>query len=231
MSDAESPLADFRGTARLFPLPNLVLFPFVVQPLHVFEPRYRQLMEDALASDRLVALALLKPGWEADYNQRPPIYPGVCLGRIFKEERLADGRFNLLLHGVQRGRVVEELKTDRLYRTARIELIEEVPVISEAVENSLRLQLGQRVEAWFQEQDQARDQLRQLLQSSLPLGTLSDVFAYALPLAIEGKQELLEESDVERRARRLLALLDSLPVLEPAVSIAGRKFPPDFSAN
>jgi Lon protease-like protein len=231
MSDADLSLAHFRGRVRLFPLPNLVLFPFVVQPLHVFEPRYRQLMEDALADDRLLALALLKPGWEEHYHKRPPIYPGVCVGKIFKEERLADGRFNLLLHGSRRARVIEEIKTDRLYRTARVELIEEVNATSEALERSLRKQLGQRVTTWFQEQDQARDQLRQLLQSTLPLGTLCDVFAYALPLAVEMKQELLEEPNVEDRARQLLAQLDALATSETASSGADRKFPPDFSPN
>src|SRR5271157_5053748 len=99
MSGAAAGLSGFGGTVRLFPLPNLVLFPHVIQPLHVFEPRYRQLMEDALQADRLTAMALLQPGWEDTKNQRPAIHPVVCIGRIFKEERLADGRFNLLLQG------------------------------------------------------------------------------------------------------------------------------------
>ena len=102
---------------------------------------------------------------------------------------------------------------------------------SEAVERLLRKQLGRRVTTWFQEQDQARDQLRQLLQSTLPLGTLCDVFAYALPLAVEMKQELLEEPNVEDRARQLLAQLDALATSETASSGADRKFPPDFSPN
>src|SRR5213080_2405252 len=100
MSEDLSSLCDFQGTARLFPLPNLVLFPHVGQPLHVFEPRYRQLMADALDDDRLIALALLRPGWEEDYHKKPPIHEMVCLGRINNEEKLADGRYNLLLHGV-----------------------------------------------------------------------------------------------------------------------------------
>src|SRR5580700_9155649 len=104
MSQSTSALEGFSCTARLFPLPNLVLFPHVIQPLHVFEPRYRQLMEDALQADRLMAIALLQPGWEEDYHQRPPIHPVVCIGRIFKEERLEDGRFNLLLQGLCRAR-------------------------------------------------------------------------------------------------------------------------------
>src|SRR5277367_5921153 len=141
MSEAADELSGFGGTVRLFPLPNLVLFPHVIQPLHVFEPRYRQLMEDALQADRLMALALLKPGWEDDYHQRPPIHPIVCIGRIFKEERLADGRFNLLLQGLCRARVLEEFKTGKLYRTARVDVLPEAPA-SPAREQELRQILG-----------------------------------------------------------------------------------------
>ena len=72
----------FSGRARLFPLPNLVLFPHVVQPLHVFEPRYVDLLHDALEDDRLIAMSLLEAGWEKDYEGRPALYPTACLGRI-----------------------------------------------------------------------------------------------------------------------------------------------------
>ena len=116
MSDDLTSLDDFRGLARLFPLPNLVLFPSVIQPLHIFEPRYRQLTEDALKDDRLIGMALLRPGYEEDYHNSPPIYPVICLGRIYKEERLPDGRWNLLLHGLTRARVESEVDADRLYR-------------------------------------------------------------------------------------------------------------------
>src|SRR5215510_11390422 len=102
MSEAFSPLAGFTGTARLFPLPNLVFFPHVMQPLHIFEPRYRQMTADALAGDRLIALVLPTPGWEADYAGRPAIHPVVCLGQVVTEQRLEDGRYNLLLRGLTR---------------------------------------------------------------------------------------------------------------------------------
>src|SRR5436190_14980354 len=98
MSDA-SPLADVSGTARLFPLPNLVFFPQVVQPLHIFEPRYRQMTADALEGDRLIALVLPKPGYEADQSESPPVHPVACLGKIIADQKLEDGRYNLLLRG------------------------------------------------------------------------------------------------------------------------------------
>src|SRR5262245_36186596 len=109
---------DFTGSVRLFPLPNLVLFPHVVQPLHIFEPRYREMMEDALAGDGLIAMVLLAPGWERGYEGRPAIAPVACLGKILSHERLADGKFNLLLRGVSRAAIRREHPAERAFRQA-----------------------------------------------------------------------------------------------------------------
>src|SRR3990172_3672334 len=83
----------FSGVARLFPLPNLVMYPHVMQPLHIFEERYREMLEDAVAGDRLIAMALLKPGWETDYESRPPIARFACLGKAVTHPRTPDGRY------------------------------------------------------------------------------------------------------------------------------------------
>jgi Lon protease-like protein len=104
----------------LFPLPNVVLFPGVFLPLHIFEPRYRVMVEDALAGDRMIGMALLKPGFEAEYEGRPPIYAVGCAGLITHADRLADGRFNIVLQGVERFRVQEE-DDSRPYRLAVVE--------------------------------------------------------------------------------------------------------------
>src|SRR3954470_12159863 len=109
MNDDAQALAKFTGAARLFPLPNLVLFPHVVQPLHVFEPRYRQMTADALAGDRLIALVLLKPGWEDEYDARPAAHPCARLGRVVADQLLPDGRYNLLVRGLARLRVRDEV--------------------------------------------------------------------------------------------------------------------------
>src|SRR4051812_4932098 len=92
----------FTGRVRLFPLPSLVHFPGVDQGLHVFEPRYRQMSADALANDQLIALVLLKPDWEEEYDARPAIEPVACLGRMMHVERLDDGRYNFVLRGLAR---------------------------------------------------------------------------------------------------------------------------------
>src|SRR3954465_3453326 len=89
----------------LFPLPNVVLFPNVFLPLHIFEPRYREMVADALASDRMIGMVLLRPGWDRDYEGRPPLYAVGCSGVLTHNERLPDGRYNIVLRGIERFRI------------------------------------------------------------------------------------------------------------------------------
>jgi len=103
----------------VFPLPDVVLFPHTLLPLHIFEPRYRQMVKDSLATDRRIAMALLRPGWEVDYYGRPPIHPIAGAGEIIQHEELPDGRFNILLRGTMRIGITAELPIDKPYRMAR----------------------------------------------------------------------------------------------------------------
>jgi Lon protease-like protein len=114
----------------LFPLPNVVLFPNVFLPLHVFEPRYREMMADVIASDRMIGIVLLRQGWERDYQGRPPVFPIGCSGVITHFERLADGRYNIVLRGLERFRILQE-DHSRCYRRAAIEPLRECPPGSE----------------------------------------------------------------------------------------------------
>jgi Lon protease-like protein len=230
MSDDVSPLAHFTGTARLFPLPNLVLFPHVMQPLHIFEPRYRQMTADALAGDRLIALALLRPGWEADYDGKPAIHAVACLGRVVADQRLEDGRYNILLRGLSRLRVLEEIPTGKLYRTARVDLLPDCGAPSGKDERRLRRRLSASVAGWFPKQGAVLEQFRKLLRSELQLGPLADIITFALPMELAVKQELLEELDVGRRVRRLLGYMEG-HTQKAAAGESERKFPPEFSVN
>ena len=108
----------------LFPLPNVVLFPNVFLPLHIFEPRYREMVADALAGDRMIGMVLLRPGWDRDYEGRPPIYPIGCSGVLTHVEQLPDGRYNLVLRGLERFRILAE-NHERSYRRAAIEPLHE----------------------------------------------------------------------------------------------------------
>lgn len=215
------------GLVRLFPLPNLVLFPNVVQALHIFEPRYRQLMADSLEDNRQFAMALLQPGWEMQYENRPPIFPTVCLGEIHNETQLFDGRYNLLLTGLRRGEVIEEIPTDRLYRVARVRWQEEHPLDSATVQECTH-QVDRLVREWA-DRSQATKEISALLQAGLSLPVLVDVMGYVLPLSLEQKQSLLAEYDVHTRVTRLLDFLqERIGGLPPRSS---RPFPPNFSDN
>lgn len=223
-----SPLAEFDGQARLFPLPNLVFFPQVMQPLHIFEPRYRQMTADALDGDRLIALVLPRPGWEKDYADRPAIHPVACIGKILAEQRLEDGRFNLLLRGLARIRIGKELPSDKLYRIARAEILKDTPIEDTKLASDWRRRLAARMPGWFAHKSEVVEQFRKLLDSDLSVGTLCDIMAFALPLDAEFKQSLLEELAVEPRVKMLHDFMEGKKTL---ASVVGRRFPPDFSIN
>src|SRR5713226_7039685 len=110
--------SSFDGSVRLFPLPNLVLFPQTIEPLHIFEPRYRQMTADALATDRLIAMVLLKSGSEEEGEKLPALHSVGCLGKIVANQRLEDGRYNIVLHGFSRFRILCEIDRSKLYRSA-----------------------------------------------------------------------------------------------------------------
>lgn len=225
MNEDQTALAGFCGEVRLFPLPNLVLFPHVIQGLHVFEPRYKQLLTDSLAGDKLIGLVLLQPGWEEEYDAAPAIEPVACLGRIGWHEQLPDGRFNLRLRGLARIGLTEELPTDRRYRIARAELIPDVSPADLQRLKSLRRALAEAVLPRFAGDASAHQQLHELFSGDEPLGHICDVLAYALPLPLEMKQALLAESHVDLRAEIMIQ------TLQVSAARAERTFPPAFSLN
>jgi Lon protease-like protein len=110
----------------LFPLPEVVFFPQTILPLHIFEPRYRQMVSDCLAGERWLGVVMLRPGWEKDYEGRPPVCDIAGAGEIIQAEALPDGRYNILLDGRARIRILEELPSDgRPYRLARAQRLDE----------------------------------------------------------------------------------------------------------
>src|SRR5438552_777128 len=108
----------------LFPLPNVVLFPNVFLPLHIFEPRYRAMTADALKGDRIIGMVLLRPGHETNYEGRPTVYDVGCAGVITHSQALADGRYDIVLRGIEKFRITSEDLT-RPYRIGHVEAISE----------------------------------------------------------------------------------------------------------
>jgi uncharacterized protein len=228
--DLEFDAQTFSGVARLFPLPNLVLYPHVMQPLHVFEERYREMVVDALAGDQLIAMAVLEPGYEDDYDGRPPVATYACLGKIVAHHKLHDGRYNLLLLGVQRVRIAHELDPLRSFRQANVELLDDFyDFASPADRKRTQEQLLAAFRQHLPTTCELPEQLQEMLSGQLPLGLLTDLAAYALPLDLTVKQELLAECRVRARAEILLSQVQKLA--SAAKKKFTRPFPPPFSNN
>jgi len=193
----------------IFPLPDLIFFPHTLLPLHIFEARYRAMITDCLARDRRLAVVGLKPGYEATYHGKPPVYAVAGAGSIVRCERLATGRFNILLRGERRIRIEREVPTDTLYRMVVATPLPEVGVDRPglpALARTIRERCLQILEALGRSRNEMRDSLEAV---GSPAALADQVASGVIPDAAM-RQALLEELDLERRLERLAAALDDL---------------------
>jgi uncharacterized protein len=201
----------------LFPLPNCVLLPGAVLPLHFFEPRYIAMMQDVATrepAERLLAMALLRDGWEPHYYTRcAPLHDTVCVGRVIQHEVLADGKFNLLLLGLVRARVIEEIG-DLPYRQALFAPVEQGSIGLH--EPRLRDVLYQLV-VEFSARTGALpgDMIDGIFRTAPDTALLLDVLIYHLVPAGQTavKQSLLEEEHPYTRAKKLIKHLRTIAAL------------------
>ncbi len=228
LSDVEMP-THFSGVVRLFPLQDLVLFPGVVQALHVFEPRYRKMTRDLLADDQLVSICTCLEDIDSPMEVMvPKICPAVCISKVVAHRKLADGRFNLMVVGLKRANIVRELTVDQPYRMAAVDLVDDVfPGREETLE--LRADLLETCDSidLFRKSSQPAD-LQKMLSSDFHLGLLVDLICFTANLDCPARLEILQLQDIGDRCRRLIEFLidgcDSGNEPRPA-------FPPDFSNN
>ena len=190
----------------LFPLPNIVLLPRVVLPLHVFEERYRRMTADVLAGDKRMAMALLRPGWEANYTGRPSLHPAVCVGTVVAHERLSDGRYNLLLRGDYRGHIVREASDDP-YRSAEVEPLAEPSVMELDLADDRRRLRSMFAPGGRLASAPAATKFVELLGSPVPTSDAADLLAFHLIDDVAAKQRVLAEADPRERVRFVLAAL------------------------
>jgi Lon protease-like protein len=193
----------------IFPLPETVFFPSELLPLHLFEPRYRQMAEDTIARDRQLVVVLLRPGWEEDYYGNPPVHDVATMGHIDEHEKLPDGRFNIVLRGIERVRLVTpqsesaERFEGRLYRARETRPLPESPpppgVSLQAITRRLR-ELEGELAATTQTKKWASRGAADFRELVNTLSATSDIPAST-------KQQLLEEGDILKRAIKLEALL------------------------
>jgi Lon protease-like protein len=198
----------------IFPLPNLVFFPETRLPLHIFEPRYRQMIADAVEAENRFGIVLLRPGWEADYFGVPSVYGYGTIGTIEQALPLDDGRYNIVVRGDVRFRIVGEVPSEP-YRIAR--------VVAEP-------QLTRHAEESYAQREWLADLSRQYLrylpdQSAVPeietagLEALTNALIMSLNVDVAEKQRLLEVDDVIARADdvgvELQNRIESLKFLAP----------------
>jgi len=186
----------------LFPLPNVVFFPRMPMPLHVFEPRYRKMTADALDGDNVIGMVLLKPGWEPEYEGRPPVYPVGCAGRIEQSEKLPDGRYNLVLRGISRFRIDVE-HAGEPYRRASVEGLEDRLEDARLLDDKRRRVLAAIGQA-------ADGPSALVLQTELPHEVFVNALAQTLALSPVERQSLLDCDSIRARYDRLLEILDFL---------------------
>lgn len=197
--------SSFRVPDRIpvFPLPNVVFFPRMYLPLHIFEPRYRAMIADAAAEGRCIGMALLKEGWEQDYYGNPPVFEMGCVGRLVSVQSLPDGRSNILLQGLSRYRIHEEYY-DRSYRQASVVL--QPGGAEAALESSVRSGLLRLVDQYLKSRDDGNRScglFRFDVGDEILVNSLSAYLDFT-PLE---KQFLLEADSLLQQARRLSDLI------------------------
>ncbi|HXC61265.1 MAG TPA: LON peptidase substrate-binding domain-containing protein [Nitrospiria bacterium] len=189
----------------VFPLPDLVFFPKTYLPLHIFEPRYHKMVVDAKSGDQMIGMALLKEGWEEDYNQNPAIFPVGCVGRMIKVEPLEDRRFNIVLHGLKKFTIKDEF-FDRSYRQAAIELLgprTETPVSIDTKLKDCLIQLLKEYGLLVK----IEQQVDVLVKSNLDDEALVHTLSFVLNFTPLEKQFLLEAEDLDQQGHRLVDLI------------------------
>ena len=187
----------------IFPLPNVVLFPSALLPLHIFEPRYRAMVADALESERLIGMVMLRPGWEPHYDKAPEVYPIGCAGFITHADQLPDGRFNIMLRGLEKFRILSERagrQGAERYRIARVEAIKEVKSGATAASHAARQRLEKVIARKLHKHD------HDFIPKDVPDADL--VHAIAQHLEPLEKQALLECNSLLERCEALIELLE-----------------------
>ncbi|WP_447964086.1 LON peptidase substrate-binding domain-containing protein [Nitrospira sp. Ecomares 2.1] len=200
---AESDTFPIPDIVPIFPLPTTVFFPETYLPLHIFEPRYREMVRQASAQGDCIGMALLKEGWEDEYEESPPIYPIGCVGRIISSHKLPDGRFNIVLQGLQRC-TFEEQEVSTPYRQAQIIPYAQRGAASLDIETRINLeQVTQEYLTW----KKAHELCQVIASGKLTDSILVHNLSAGLDLSPVEKQFLLESGHLVQQARRLIDLI------------------------
>jgi Lon protease-like protein len=214
----------------LFPLPNVVLFPKTILPLHIFEPRYRLMMEQVLRGDQTLVMALFKPGWESDYYGSPPVWEVGCVGRVVQHQRLHDGRFNVTLHG-ERKVAIDGSERETPFRVARVHSIHEDRSWADSAEAPAgvadALSLFRRLHA----AQGAAIEMAQVFGAHMGPEAIVNTIAMHLNVEPRVKQTLLEMERTEERFRAVHAYLRDSARTQETIDRVRHLYPDDRRQN
>jgi len=195
-------MANLPSIIPVFPLPNVVLFPQIMLPLHIFEPRYRQMIRDTQSkTPPVIGMALLRGDWQEKYEGNPEIFPIGCAGEMIRVNPLPDGRFNILLQGIREYRIAEEFFTES-YRKAKVDWL---PPVKEPLPSSRRQELNLLLERYLRNNEKVK---KFLTDPTIEDDFFINFFAFHLDLLPIEKQSLLEAVSLPERAGRLVDILD-----------------------
>jgi Lon protease-like protein len=221
---------NFSGIVPLFPLPNLVMFPGVVQPLQIFEPRYRAMMNWTMKHEQLIAMTVLKrsldPGQESQF---PEIHPVVCVGKVIAHTLLDDGRYKILLMGGRRANITRELSAPQPFRSASVQLLKDEFRSADAANREANFKT--LAKAFLRHLAGSQNDCREfeeLVRAKLSPGLLTDLIASTLDIDLDIKYELLSITNVDRRAE---ILTRELFQIQQRYNCPAGAFPPKFSNN
>lgn len=218
---------ELRGPVPIFPLPNCVLLPRAILPLHIFEPRYREMLADCLNSSPLIAMAVLSPGYEEKYYTHvAAIRPVVCVGEIMRHEKLEDGRYNILLQGLTRATVVSEDR-EKSYRRGVLKPVACLGLTKECEASLLRKRVlaalseprirGHAAQCGWSRVAEAAD---------IPLSDVVDYLASGVSGDADRAVKFLEEPDLSRRIEMLIEEMRRFAERHgPAETCAARPWP------
>ncbi|MGB2692141.1 MAG: LON peptidase substrate-binding domain-containing protein [Thermodesulfobacteriota bacterium] len=209
-------LDNFSGIVPLFPLSSVVFFPNTLLPLHIFEPRYKEMVHTALNSEKIIGMALLKPGWESDYYKNPEVYEVIGMGRIVSSEEFEDGKINIVLYGLKRAKIIEVVE-ELPYRQAMVKIVENE---FETNSESFRSKIEELINKWNLYLDDKQKSHRINVNTKLPLENLTDALASLIFPNVFDKQRLLEETNVQKRSE---IIINDLQTRLEMISITSQK--------
>lgn len=223
-------MAEIPDLKPLFPLPNVVLFPRVLLPLHVFEPRYRLMMDEVLKGDQTLCMALLKPGWEGDYYGSPPVHEIGCVGRVVQHQLLPDGRYNVTLQG-ERKVVVEGFEREAPYRVARLRPAAEDRAWAKSADAETQVGAALSLFRRIHETQGAAIEMAQVFGAPMDPEAILNTIATHLNVEPAVKQRLLELDQVDERFRAVYRYLQDSARTQDVIDRVRHLYPGDRRQN